>query len=101
MYNHGEAVSIGMVAAAMISSEMDILDPAAVIRIKTLLEKLKLPTSVDGLSLEKVFNGLKVDKKIREGKIKFVLPKSVGKVEIRDDVPIPVVKRVLKALGCK
>jgi 3-dehydroquinate synthase len=42
-----------------------------------------------------------VDKKIREGKIKFVLPKKIGKIEIRDDVPIPVVRRVLKELGCK
>ena len=101
MYNHGEAVAIGMVAAAMISREMGILDEAAVNRIKTLLEKLKLPTSVDGLSANKIINGLKVDKKIREGKIKFVLPKKVGKVEIRDDVPIPIVRRVLKVLGCK
>jgi 3-dehydroquinate synthase len=101
MYNHGEAVSIGMVAAAMISSEMDMLDASVVNRIKMLLEKLKLPTCVDGLSVDKIIDGLKVDKKIREGRIKFVLPKGFGKVEIRDDVPIPVVRRVLKTLGCK
>ena len=100
-YNHGEAVSVGMVAAAIISGEMGIMDESAVKRIKMLLEVLKLPTSVDGLSARKIINCLKVDKKIREGKIRFVLPKRIGKVEIRDDVPINVVSRVLKSLGCK
>jgi len=101
VYNHGEAVAIGMVAAAMISREMQMMDDATVKSIKVLLEKLKLPTSVDGLSAKKIVNSLKVDKKIREGKIKFVLPKRIGKVEIRDDVPIQTVKRVLREIGCK
>jgi 3-dehydroquinate synthase len=101
MYNHGEAVAIGMVAAALISKELEMTDAVTVDRIKQLLEKLKLPTSVDGLSADKILANLKVDKKIREGKIKFVLPKKIGKVEIRDDVPIPVVRRVLKEIGCK
>lgn len=101
VYNHGEAVSIGMVAAARISKEMGMIDEPTVVRIKGLLEKLKLPTSVEGLSSKKIVNSLKVDKKIREGRIRFVLPKKIGKVEIRDDVPIQVVKRVLKEIGCR
>jgi 3-dehydroquinate synthase len=101
MYNHGEAVAIGMVAAAMISREMGMLDDSQVKRIKVLLEKLKLPTLIDGLSMNKIINNLKVDKKIREGKIKFVLPKKIGKVEIRDDVPLQTVKRILKDMGGK
>ena len=101
VYNHGEAVAIGMVATAMISREMGMIEDVQLNRIKGLLEKLKLPTSVDGLSAQKIVNVLKVDKKIREGKIKFVLPKKIGKVEVRDDVPMPVVKRVLKEIGCR
>lgn len=101
VYNHGEAVAIGMVAAAMISEEMGMIDESTVKRIKGLLEKLKLPTSVEGLSAKKIVNGLKVDKKIREGKIRFVLPKRIGKMDVRDDVPIAAVKRVLKEIGCK
>ncbi|MFC1767647.1 3-dehydroquinate synthase [Candidatus Margulisiibacteriota bacterium] len=100
-YTHGEAVAIGMVAAAMISKEMKMLDEDSVNRIKGLLEKLKLPTSVDGLYAKRIIRNLRVDKKIREGKIKFVLPKKIGKVEIRDDVPIQIVRKVLKSLGCK
>lgn len=101
VYNHGEAVAIGMVAATMLSQEMGMVDEATVNKIKVLLEKLKLPTTVDGLSVAKIVNNLKVDKKIREGRIKFVLPKKIGKVEVRDDVPLTSVKRVLKEIGCK
>jgi len=100
-YNHGEAVAIGMVAATSISREMGMVEESQVERLKTLLAKLKLPTTVDiRLSAEKVVNNLRVDKKIREGKIKFVLPKKTGKVEIRDDVPLQIVRRVLKEIGC-
>jgi len=100
-YTHGEAVAIGMVAASKISHEIGLLDGESVQRITDLFEKLKLPTRVEGLSAKKIINNLKVDKKIREGKIKFVLPKKIGKVEIRDDVPLSVVRRVLKSIGCK
>ena len=100
-YNHGEAVSIGMVAAAKISHALEMMDEKSLLRIKNLLEKLKLPTSTDGLNASRIIEILKVDKKIREGKIKFVLPKSIGKVEVKDDVPLAVVRRVLKEIGCR
>jgi len=100
-FTHGEAVSIGMVAAAMIAKEMKMLDQESFDRIKGLLEKLKLPTTMDGLYAKKIIRNLRVDKKIREGKIRFVLPKKIGKVEVRDDIPIKIVRRVLKAIGCK
>jgi len=101
VYNHGEAIAIGMVAASMIAREMGMIDDACVKRIKGLLEKLGLPTAVNGLKVLRVLNFLKVDKKIRESKIRFVLPKRIGKVEVRDDVPITTVRRVLKSIGCR
>jgi 3-dehydroquinate synthase len=99
-YTHGQAVAIGMVAACLIAKELDMIDDTIVKRVKDLLEKLRLPTTVD-LQSDKVISSLKVDKKIRDGKIKFVLPKKIGKVEIVDDVPIPVIRKVLKQIGCK
>jgi 3-dehydroquinate synthase len=98
-YTHGQAVAIGMVAACLIAKELEMIDDTIVKRVKDLLEKLRLPTSVD-LQSDKVIASLKVDKKIRDGKIKFVLPKKIGKVEIVDDVPIPVIRKVLKQIGC-
>jgi 3-dehydroquinate synthase len=86
-YNHGEAVSIGMAAAAMIANRMRVLDADSVRRLKELLEKLGLPTEIDGLPAKKIVDALAIDKKVRAGKVNFVLPEKLGKVIIRDDVP--------------
>lgn len=100
-YHHGEAVAIGMVAAAMIAQRMNICEEAVVKRIKDLLEKIGLPTELEKLPAERILEALKVDKKIRGGKIQFVLPERLGKVFIRNDVPLALVRQVLKEIGAK
>ncbi len=100
-YNHGEAVSIGMVAAAMISQKWRILDAESVKRLKELLEKLGLPTQIEGLPSKKIIDALAIDKKFRAGRVNFVLPEKLGKTVIRDDVPLGIVKMTLKELGAK
>jgi 3-dehydroquinate synthase len=84
-YNHGEAVAIGMVAAAMIANKMRMLDAEGVQRLKGLLEKLELPTRIEGLPIKKLVAYLGVDKK----------------VVIRNDVPAGVIKQVLAELGAQ
>ncbi|HVN66838.1 MAG TPA: 3-dehydroquinate synthase, partial [Candidatus Sulfotelmatobacter sp.] len=53
-YNHGETVAIGMVAAAKIAHRLKICDAPTVERIKELLDKLSLPTEVEGLPAKKI-----------------------------------------------
>jgi len=93
-YNHGEAVSIGMVAAAQIAQK-------AVDRITNLLESLGLPTGVDNIPVERVIKAMAIDKKVRGGKLRFVLPEKIGKVVIKDDVPLKTIKQVLREIGCR
>jgi len=100
-YTHGEAVSIGMVCAASIAKKMGRLDRQSFGRIKDLLDKLGLPTMVERLSARRIIDALSVDKKIRNGRMQFVLPTRIGKVEIRNNVPMKVVKKVLKEIGCR
>jgi len=100
-YNHGEAVSIGMVAAAMIAQKMRIFDADLVKRLKELLEKLGLPTQIEGLPSKKIIDALTIDKKVRVGRVNFVLPEKMGKVVVRNDVPLGIVKMTLKELGAK
>ncbi|HEX2926247.1 MAG TPA: 3-dehydroquinate synthase [Ruminiclostridium sp.] len=77
---HGECVSIGMVGAYKMSAYMDILDEAVVEQVKGILLKLGLPVSLPGLDVEKVYNQIFYDKKVRENKLKFVLPRKIGEV---------------------
>ncbi|MCU0641416.1 MAG: 3-dehydroquinate synthase [Candidatus Margulisbacteria bacterium] len=98
-YNHGEAVAVGMVAAALIASKMRMLDGEGVARLVSLLEKLELPTRIEGLPVAKLVNYLGLDKKVKAGRVNFVLPEKLGRVVIRNDVPAAVIRQVLTELG--
>ncbi|MBN3033572.1 MAG: 3-dehydroquinate synthase [Candidatus Saganbacteria bacterium] len=100
-YNHGEAVAIGMRAAAKIARRLKLLDEEVEARLTALLEKLGLPTEIAGLPAKKIVDALAIDKKVIGGRVNFVLPERLGKVVIRDDVPLTLVKNVLNEMGAK
>lgn len=93
--SHGEAVAIGMLAAARISIEMGILAPGELVRLESLIKKAGLPTKAPDLDLERLVSVMKHDKKVRQGKVRFILPRSLGEVFITDDVSLSLVKQVL------
>lgn len=100
-FNHGEAVSIGMVAAAMIASKINILAAEDVKRLKDLLDKLSLPTEIKDLPAKKILAALNLDKKVSAGKVNFVLPEKFGRVVIRNDISLIVIRQVLAEMGAK
>jgi len=97
-YLHGEAISIGQVAAARISRDVLGLGQAEVDRIEALFAQAGLPTSVRLAKpqLAKVFAAMKLDKKVSGGEVKFVLAKKIGQVEFGIDVPKATIKSALK-----
>ena len=92
---HGEAVAIGMVAEARISNKLGILDKNDVIRLTGVIAGAGLPTEIPGLQLEKLIQAMKHDKKILQGKIRFVLPKTIGDVFVTDEVNPSLIEQVL------
>ena len=92
---HGEAVAIGMLAAARISSKLGILDKNELIRLKSVINRAGLPTQMPNLEVEKLIQAMEHDKKVLRGKIRFVLPESIGSVFITDEVSLSLVKEVL------
>jgi len=98
-YRHGEAVAIGMVAAANVALKMRFFPPSSLVRLKVLLEGLNLPTTLGRkIDMEELLNALYVDKKVREGKLHFVLPKQIGSVFVTEEVPSYLIREVLKEL---
>ena len=85
-YLHGEAISIGMRIAGDISFERGLLSKENLFRQNNLLKEFGLPIEVPKLSKEKVLNILMGDKKVREGKMRFVLAKDIGNVAIFDNI---------------
>ncbi len=77
---HGECVSIGIVGAFRLSYRMEVLSEAVVEQVKAMLSKLELPVSLPGMDVERVFQQIFYDKKVKDNKLKFVLPKKIGEV---------------------
>ncbi len=100
--NHGEAVAIGMVAAARIAEEMheSQWNAVATQRQQVLLEKTQLPTQLPkDVDIEDILVALRSDKKVKAGKVRFVLPKKVGEAFVTDQVSDDGARRVLKAIA--
>ena len=96
-YKHGEAVAIGMTAAARISSEVDATDEETVELQENLLNTARLPTKIDQpISPHDIVCQLDKDKKRLAGRVRWVLPRKIGEVFLSDEVPPNVVLNVLK-----
>jgi 3-dehydroquinate synthase len=94
---HGEAISIGQVAAAKLSNEILKLPQRDVERIENLFCRAGLPTQIK-LNLSqrtKLFAAMKLDKKVSGGEIKFVLAKRIGKVIWGQRVPEQLIAEAL------
>jgi len=93
--SHGEAVAIGMVFAAYLSYFMGKCSFNKVEEIKEIMHLFSLPIrfSFDYLTLYKSIN---YDKKFISGKIRMVLLKEIGKVEVAEDIPPMVLRECLK-----
>lgn len=78
---HGEAVAIGLAAQAMLSESYGYMNAEQVARVIALLEKAGLPTSIpEYIDREVLVKKLYTDKKVRNGKLRFVLQKGIGDV---------------------
>lgn len=97
VYTHGEAVGIGMAAAARLAETMVLLEAAHREKIENLVRRACLPADIPpGLSPEEMLESIYHDKKVTGGRLTFVLPESIGKVVIRKDIDEAAVKGVLR-----
>ncbi len=78
---HGEAVAIGMVAAARLAEKEGIASPGLAQKIEAVLIGLGLPTHIPrDLPVDKILQAMRVDKKKLDGSLRFVLPVQIGEV---------------------
>ena len=83
---HGEAISIGMRIAGDIALEKGLWSKEEFIRQNNLLKSYSLPTKIPKINKNEVIRILMGDKKVRDGKMRFILPKGIGEVDIYDDI---------------
>lgn len=96
---HGEAVGIGMVAASRLAVALGMWDEESDKRQLALIEKTGLPTKLpEGLDIEAILDSLQNDKKVKAGKVRFILPTAIGSVTITDRVPADTIRQAIAAM---
>jgi 3-dehydroquinate synthase len=98
---HGEAISIGQVAAARLSQRVLKMPGKDVERVEELFRRSGLPTHIrlNPAQRQKLFTAMRLDKKVSGGEIKFVLAKKIGKVIWNQRVPEALIAEVLEEIG--
>jgi 3-dehydroquinate synthase len=95
---HGEAISIGMVGAAKLAQKLgygtEILDT-----YERLFAKYGLPTRIPkAMDLDAIMSAMMHDKKFREGTMLFIIPTSLGQVELNRNISVDAVREVIQQL---
>ncbi len=92
---HGEAVAAGTVLAADLSCRLGWLTEAEVVRVRALYRSAGLPDSAPDLCVDAYLRWMGLDKKVEDGRIRFVLLRARGEACISADVDASVLAAVL------
>ena len=89
---HGEGVSIGMVLAYEFSARMNLASPDDARRVERHLKEVGLPTRMSDIPgdlppAETLMDAIAQDKKVKSGKLTFILTRGIGQSFVADDVP--------------
>ncbi len=99
---HGEALSLGMVAAARISARRAGLSSGEVERIVAALAARELPTTLPpDFPREKILPALKHDKKFVDGEIRFVVAHAIGQASVSREVTMEDLREAVEALSSR
>jgi 3-dehydroquinate synthase len=98
---HGEGVAIGMTLAHQFSSRLNLASPDDAARVEAHLKAVGLPTRMDDIPgelppAEVLMDAIAQDKKVKSGKLTFILTHGVGQSFVADDVPSSEVLSFLK-----
>lgn len=101
VYLHGEAVAVGLSAAARLSRRLGLIGEPAVVRVDATLSAHGLPTRLRSpLGVQELMAAMARDKKTRAGLPRFVVLKSLGEAVVRADVPAEAVEAAWREVGC-
>lgn len=99
LVNHGEGVAIGMAAAGEIAVKLNLWQNSSQYRQLALIKKVGLPTQLpQGLVIQDILDLLQTDKKVKNGRVRFILPTEIGAATVTDRVSSDVITQVLEAM---
>jgi len=101
-YLHGEAVAIGLAAATRLSHALGLLPAEDVRRVEAVLVAHALPIRLrEALAWPELLDAMSRDKKVRAGRIRFVVLTQLGQAVTRDDIDLALVEKAFVAVGAR
>ena len=97
---HGEAVAAGMVCASRLAERRGLIAQEVTERQVRLLEQFGLPTAPKSWPITDLLAAMRIDKKAKAGRLRFILPRRLGEAGLYDDVPDTEVAAVLGDTSC-
>lgn len=100
VYLHGEAVAIGLAAAARLSLKLGYLSPVDIARVESLILSHGLPVRLrEPVSLAALTEAMARDKKVRAGRLRFVVLKRLGEAATQGDVDPSLASSAFREVG--
>ncbi|NRA82428.1 MAG: 3-dehydroquinate synthase [Gammaproteobacteria bacterium] len=94
---HGEAVAAGMVLAAKTSLALGLIESESLVNIQQLISRYQLPINAPStMNYNSFIKHMVIDKKVIAGKLRFVLPTSIGSAELYSDVTEDLLKQIIE-----
>jgi 3-dehydroquinate synthase len=82
---HGEAIGAGLLMAAAMSQACGLMSGAEVLRVRNLVARTGLPVRIDAVSPEVALEHMRIDKKVKSGRIRLILLRKIGESFITAD----------------
>ena len=100
VYLHGEAVAIGLAAAARLSRQLGLIDQSTATEIERVIAAHDLPVRLrEPMSVETLWAAMGQDKKVRAGKLRFVVLAALGRAETRNDLARDLIDGIWREIG--
>ena len=99
LYNHGEAVGLGMIIAGAIAVDLELWSADEQAQQVAIITKTRLPQTLPAdIDLDAIVAAMSTDKKVEAGKVRFILPTAIGAVTLSDRVTGDLVKQNLRKI---
>ncbi len=94
-YLHGEAVALGMVMAMDLSARLGRCDPRDTERLHRLIHRAEAVPAASQIDGQALLDAMGMDKKVRDGRLRFIVCDGIGRVSVTDDVPAPLLRQTI------
>nr|BAL54959.1 3-dehydroquinate synthase [uncultured Chloroflexota bacterium]BAL57209.1 3-dehydroquinate synthase [uncultured Chloroflexota bacterium] len=95
---HGQAVAVGLRAAAWLSERLGFASDGLLARVERALSRLGLRSAVPEAQVEEMLQAMQYDKKRQQRQLRFVLLKSIGQPFITSEAPPEALREVLEVI---